>query len=150
MSVVALPAPPPQKAEDTTVIGRDSEDNERFVERITNPKTRDLAIAISLRDLHTALNNHINHQDEFIQAILCRFTKIETGHVTDTIEFNKEIKVLKEQIGLLERERDRKEAVRETDTARLIWFNRVFGGVIGSVLLALAYWVENYLMGRGR
>ena len=143
MSVAALAVIP--DCEDETLGERERDrdiDYDRFVEKFTDPRTKDLAIALSLRDLRSALSIHVEAQEELIQTILCRFSKLEEKQVADTRAFE-------ERLRTVEKVHERELAVKDTDTARLVWLNRVFGGVIGSILLALAYWFETYLIGRG-
>jgi len=143
MSATALAIVPECEDEILGERERDRDiDYDRFVEKFTDPRTKDLAIALSLRDLRSALSIHVEAQEELIQTILCRFNKLEEKHHADTRSFEERLRVV-------ERVHERELAVKDTDTARLVWFNRVFGGVIGSLLLALAYWFESYLIGRG-
>jgi len=142
MSAMALAVIP--NCEDETLGERERDrdiDYDRFVEKFTDPRTKDLAIALSLRDLRSALSIHCEAQEELIQTILCRFSKLEEKHHSDT-------KAFEERLRVLERVHERELAVKDTDTDRLIWFNRVFSGAIGGILLAIVYWLEAIIAGR--
>lgn len=131
-------------------------DYDSFVTKFTDPKTKDLAIALALRDLSATLANHVISQEDFIKTLLERFARIELGHrddiktlrESDIKSLRDEMKDVSARVLVIEKKHDSERAVHESDAARVIWLNRVFGGVIGSGIIAGLYWLQAWLGGR--
>lgn len=147
------PTSPKQLAEGNNALAdrdRGEIDYDRFVTKFTDPHTKDLAIALALRDLSATLSGHIINQDESVKDVIGRFDKIEAHHDQDMRMLREELRQSELRLRAIEREHEREAAVKDRDTARLIWFNRVTGGVIGTGIMAVIYWLQGLVTGRGQ